>query len=553
MTPPVIDRLRVQLDEEYRQQVRRRCQTDLLFLGRDVLGYRMLQERVHGPAAALCVQKDPDKPIEEQDPGRPKKGLQLDPRGTFKSTLSIVDSVQWIIGFPNVRICKLTATKPLATAIVGEITDHFVKETHAEPTLFQDLFPEFCISPRDKLVGTYTAPCRTRNWREATVMAFSIETSISGWHFDVLDPDDVVDTQNSSTPGGLAKVKKNYRINEKTLMPWGYINYKGTRYDPFDLWGDLLDKAKPGAIKTLIRSALTLKSGERLRPDNFPDPDECTLLFPELLPYEFLREKFEDDYSSFMTQYMNDAYGDKEVIFRKEDLLQATIPAAQIPVTGETFTAWRFAYQDHAWSGGCVGLMDGGRMYITDAVRGSSKPSALAHKVVHLAKKHGCHAVKIEETPGARYLEPAIQNYALALGWPLVIHWLEFQEDDGVRDQRMKGTEPLLAAGRLLFSDDVKQVNLKELHRQFSNYGMVEESELVDAVSRVAEALPKSIAVEQLSDQDALAWELTRQRDMHDKVHGLGLYAPREPMVEEKPFAVENSYGLDSMLGGLNG
>lgn len=550
--PFKIDRAKAKSDETYKNLMRLECQTNMISLAH-VLGYSRVIPRVHGPVAQCCIRKNPGLPIEDQS--NVKEFLQLDPRGTFKSSMSIVDSVQWIICFPNVRICKLTATKPLGTAIAGEITDHFVLAKGAEPTDFQLLFPEFCIDPREKRVGEYTAPNRTKNWREATVMAFSIETSISGWHFDVMDPDDVVDNQNSATPQGIEKVKKNWRINKKTLMPWGYIHYKGTRYGPFELWGDIIEKADgKKKLKLLVRSALKLKDGRRLEPGEFPPESEMELLFPELLSYEFLKSEFEDDYESFMTQYMNDAQGGNEVTFSKEALLQNTVDAEEIPVSGEMFIAWRFAYNGKPsmrYTGAAVGLMDGGRMFIVDILRGTFKPSGLAHKIVLLAKKHGVRTVSIEETPGAKYLESAIHNYALTLGWSLSITWLEFQDDDGIRDLRIKGMEPLVTSQRLLFSDAI--VPLKDTYNQFANYGMVAECEIPDAVSRVAEHLPKSIlSVGQDAEQD-LNWELAKQRDIHDRTHGVGRYAPQEPVVVEVYEEPKNNYGLDEILGGLNG
>lgn len=548
---------------EYRAYLQERCRVDFLFLGR-LLGYRRLLDRVHGPVAAFTADKktacviiaqaheadDPEAAVNEKIV---RQFLHLDPRKTFKSTAGIIDAVQWIINLANIRICVLTATKPLASAIAGEITDHFVRKVD---DVFQELFPEYVIAARDKRIGEYTAPCRAREWKEATVMAFSIETSQSGWHFDVLNVDDVVETQNSSTPASIEKVKNNFRVNKKTLMPWGWVNFKGTRYNPFDLWGDIIDKARPSRIKMLIRPAVRRLDGRRIEPGDFPQAHEVELLFPELLSYEFLREQFEDDYTSFMTQFQNDAMGGNEVVFRREDMLAATKPADEIPLSGQMFCAWRFAYQGKPamkYAAGVVGLMDQGRLYIVDAVRGTFTPSALAHRVAQLAKKYAVHTVTIEESPGARYAEPAIINYALALGWALTIRWLEYQDDDGARGLRLRGLEPLVVTSRLLFSESI--ACLKEIYRQFGNFGMVDENELVDTVARVAEVLPAILTLpEQQDEEQNVAWELAKQRDLYDRTHGLGRYTPPEEEPEEKPLdRPGNDYGLDDCLGGLNG
>jgi hypothetical protein len=550
-----LDRVKAEKDEAYRNFWRFRCQTDLLFLAH-MLGYDKMMERVHRPAIAeCCILKNPDKSLKEQS--KIKEYVHLDPRGTYKSTLSMTDAVQWIICFPNVRICILTATKDLCEALAGEITDHFVSAPGADKTDFQFLFPEFLIAPSTKRVGQYTAPCRTKNWKEKTVMAFSIEKTMSGWHFDVGLIDDAVDTQNSSTKPGIEKVKKNYRINRKTFMPWAYKCFKGTRYDPFDLYGDRIEKAKPGKIKILSRSAFQFKDDptRRLERGDFPDEKDIILLFPELLSYEFLKDEFEDDYSTFMTQYMNDAHGDNDIVFTAEQILAASVQAEDVPITGNTFVAWKLGYGEKAatqYAAGVAGVMDGGRMYIVDADRGKFRPSSLAHKIVEMAKRNGVRQVSIEDTPGARLAEAAILNYGLVSKWQISIQWIEYQEDAGVRDMRMKSTEPLVATRRLIFSDGLKI--WKELKRQFYTYGMVEETDLPDVISRICEKLPKSIAVQEEDTEQDLAWELAKQQDKYEMTHGLGRYAEAEPIVEEKPYAPPtNSYGLDEMIPGLNG
>jgi hypothetical protein len=549
----LIDRVKAEKETAYREHMRLRLQTELIFLLR-VLGYNLIVDRVHEPVEKLTsVLKNPGLSIAEQS-AKKERG-HLDPRGIFKSTFSIGDSTQWIICFPDIRICKLTATKPLAVAIAGEITDHFVCPPNGEKTDFQLLFPEFLITPKEKRMGEYTAPCRQRNWREATVMAFSIETSISGWHFDVMDPDDIVDNQNSSTQQGLEKVKKNWRVNKKTLMPWGYINYKGTRYAPFDLWGDLIDKATPETSTWLIRGALKLKNGGRIEADKpFPLEKDIELLMPELLSYEFLKSQFEDDYTTFMQQYMNDAYGGHDVTFTKELMLNASVDVESAPVTGEAKIAVRLACKDKKmrYAAAAAGIMENGRMFIVDALRGAFKPSTLAHELVMMAKRHGVRTLEIEETPGSRYIESTIKNYGLTSNYAVTVTWTEFQEEDSARDLRIKNAEPLLAAKRLLLSGGIKDIG--SVYSQFQNYGMIDDTELPDVISRVAGALPPSLlALDSDAEQD-VNWELAKQRDLYDRTHGLGRYGTPEPVIEEKPYEPPtNPYGLDDTMPGLTG
>jgi hypothetical protein len=242
-----------------------------------------------------------------------------------------------------------------------------------------------------------------------------------------------------------------------------------------------------------------VKNGKRLEAGKFPAENEVTLLFPQFLTYAFLKKKFDENYASFMTQYMNDAFGGHDVIFSSEAMINATVPVEETPIVGEMVCAWRFAYGDEAlYAAGAVGVLDNGRLYVVDCVRGQWKPSNIAHEVVMLAKKWGCHNVRIELTPGAAYLEDPIRNYGIVSQWPLTITWLEFQEDDNVRELMVKRVEPLVTTKRLLFSDDVQHGD--ELDRQFLNYGMIADREIPEVVARLAEALPKSILADETTE-----------------------------------------------------
>jgi len=523
------DRQLAKQDLNYFSAQRQRCKTDMLFLGR-LLGYSRLNDRVHGPVAALCVKKDNTKPIEAQD--TIKERIHLDPRGCFKTTFSVIDSVQWIINFPDVRICKVTATKPLAQAIVGEIAGHFTLDAGQEPSDFLLLFPEFAIPPRSARVGGFICPCRTQQWREDTVMAFSVETSFSGYHFDIFDPDDVVNTQNSKNDFGIARVKQNYYTDRKTLMPWGYVNYKGTRYAPSDLAGDLLIKAKPSRTKTLIRSALKLRSGERLHPGEFPPEEDIELLFPELLDYDYLKSEFDSDYASFMSQYMNDSHGGREVVFSPELVDSATLVTEQLPYIGERYVSWRLPCpaRDMRRAGGVMGVINGNRMFIMDAATMSGAPSLIAEQMITTVKRFGVHRVDIEMTPGWEAFAPVIDNASLVENWPVTVNWLEPDRDPAARDIRIRTTEPLLKAKRLVIDESIR--NLREVRNQLFNYGSISSTELVDTLSRVTAHLPASIIYkESLAEQRA--WEELRERDLHDRVYGLGIYARQMEMVAE--------------------
>jgi hypothetical protein len=554
----------VEEDEKLREEGRLICKTNLLALCW-VLGYTKIDPEIHDEVLGFFLPRNLTKSVEEQGFGQLPKGTCLYPRGTFKTTIDEADSVQEIICFPlTATIFFLCANSKLADALVNNVALHFWKPKDASPTLFQALFPELCVGgQKDKLIkeNGFTVGLRQQNppIKEGHVMGFSNEAGNSGWHCWRLKCDDLANNRNMKTETSQREAYRNYTINRKMLMPGGIEDRLGTRYSPFDPYGMELANSRPGTYRYVCKPVLRLKDGGRLEPNGFPDREEIDLLFEGLgLTYDYLRDEYEADYASFMTQLMNDAAGANEVVFPVEQMNRMTRDGEDMPLDGDVSIAWRMPSKGHGFhsAAAAAGVMENGRMFIIDALHGVFRPSKLAMKVVQLAKKHGATRIDIEDTPGARHLEPAIQNYALTLGWPLHINWTPFEEA-GIRDQRIKALEPKLAASRVIFSKELAIA--KKLNEQFTTYGMVDDNSLPDVVSRICSKLPDSIALQSEEADDDLAWEMMKQHDIYNRLHGAGPYAapePEEAPEEEVDFGDSvqpNPWGLEETMPGLMG
>lgn len=553
----------VQSDDVLREEGRLLAKTNLLAL-LYVLGYTKIDPVIHREALQYFLPRDLSKPVWRQGEGQLTKGTLLYPRATYKTTIDEGDCVQEVICFPlDCILFILAANQKLADAMVDNVAAHFTRPKHAAATLFQSLFPELCIPPNARETGKFSAGLRQVEppIKEHAVMGFSVESGVSGWHCWRLKCDDIANNRNMKNETSQAEVYRNYRINRKMLNPGGIEDKLGTRYGPFDPYGLELQKSRPGSYRYVIKPALRLRNGQRLDANGFPPREEMELLFEPLgLTYELLRDDYDNDYSSFMTQYMNDAMGDNEVTFAEAELLGAVKPAETLPIDGELFIHWRMPNRGSGWkhAAAAVGMLRNNRMHIIDAIHGSYKPSLLAAKVVQLAKKHDAAQVYIEASPGAQQLDPTIRNYALTMGYPLSIHWTEFQAEQGVRETRLKGLEPLLAANRLVFSSELSQ--WKAIYEQFSHFGIVGEDGLVDVIAQACEWLPKSIAMSYADQVEAtLARELAMERDHYNMIYGQAQYAEREPETDLAALALgqpeieRDPRGLSSILPGLNG
>jgi hypothetical protein len=544
-------------DDAVKEDGRRCCKGNLLALSY-TLGYCLIDEAVHHDAIAFFPEIDPAQTVAELYIGRKRRRTLLYPRNTYKTTLDNAYCVQLILHYyMTIAILIMSGGKELAFAFVDQVGSFFVNPSHRPRTLFQALFPELCVSKPSKVPGQFTCQLRQHDPKiiEPLIWANSIDSNVTGWHPDVLIYDDINTNRNSRKFEGRVAITKAYKLTRKILKPTGFEIKIGTPYGLGDTFSDEVLTARPGTYHRVFKPALRLLNGERLDPNGFPEPHEIELLFPAILSYDFLREEYEADYEFFMSQYMLDSYGAAELVFTEAQMLAAMVDENDLPMDGQRFLHFRVPCRSLNWlsTSGAVGILHRNRMYIAETLQGHYKPSALATIIHDTARRNGLHNIEIEESPGARLIQPAINNYSLTTGWKINITWTEFQGDAGERDTRIRHLEPLLASSRLYFSNGLKT---KPLIEGFVQYGMNDDDGLPDVVSRVADHLPVSLRAEELAEED-LAWEMMRERDKFNLIYGRGQYSPPEPEPEDiEPQSsyeehVMTSNGLEVWIPGL--
>lgn len=563
----MLDLARIDSDSDYKNECRHRCITQHLFLA-EVLGrgFDKFVPRIHQPVVDLYFPKNPGLPIEQQH--KIKNRMHLDPRGTYKTTMGRVDSLQWILAFPEeITILNETATKPLAEAISESIAGFFYKPKDAVATPLQRIFPELVVEKKPNPI--WDTPVRLHGILDHTLAHTSPLSTQSGWHPWVEAIDDLVETNNSGI-NASAEVRQtvidSYYTNKNTLRPGGYINIRGTRYHPFELYGDILDKADPSEWKLLIRSALTVKRGLKLTPGEFPEEDAVILHFPEMpgMDYRSLKQKFYDDFIAFMTQQQNDPQGGHIATF-DEDLYNSMLVAPErIPQIGETYICWRLPYGGKKYMAGvaegAAARVCDGKVYVTDAWSGKYTPSRLAEKIVRECKVHQADMVMLESMPGTEYMESHIRNEAMRRNVSMRTQWLEFQDDDNLRAERIKQTEPQARAGRILIS--TASGKAAEIRRQLVNFGLIEENGIVDAISRLAAKVPISLMRSEIEDEESELQIRRHHESMFHHIYGSGrgeglaeLESRKRQEQEAHAAAMQSidNMGLPDILGGLDG
>lgn len=536
-------------DREYGNELRHRFETDHFFAA-EVLGFHDFIPELHQPAVDLHFPKNKKLEIKDQHPV--KNRLYLDPRHTFKSSLGKVDNTQWVAAFPEfITILNESATQPLAAALSESVAKFFWQRPGVPPTVLQALYPQVVTSVKPD--GQWDTPTHALTEMDHTLDFTSPKTTQSGWHPWVICPDDMVDGVNSGLHAQAStrrSIIDTYFVNKNLLRHGGYINIRGTRYHPEDLYGNILATVtrSPDSWKVLVRGSLTVISGEPLMPEVFPSEDDVILHFPQLLPYKILRDKFFENYEAFMSQQQNSPGGGAVLVFSDRLYEACLIAPERIPPMGDAMVCWRLPYggKDYMskYAEGCAARIHNGRVYVLDAWQGQLTPSGLAEKIVRELKRFDSSTLLLEALPGTEYMETHIRNEAVRRNVSLRMQWYEFEEDDNVRSSRLRQLEPQMQSGRVQISTGLSKSG--EIRRQFVHFGLVEENGIIDCISRLAARVPMSMLRQEISDEEVELQRRRREDAQFNRIFGQsGVIAMEEKAERERQARLATLYALN--------
>src|SRR5581483_8063063 len=456
-------------------RVRQKARTDLMFLMKALLGYKDVNQEVHGPILSKLQQfkggtdkLGPNGQIDYApfvDKWRlegKRSRLILDPRGHLKTTIiSISHDIQWILNYPDIRILITTATGDLSEKVLRELKGHFQFNER-----FRYYFPDFC--PPAKRAGdfgnmeSFTVPNRKRVAKEPTVSTSSIGKSVTGSHFEILDCCDMVDEQNSATPGGIRSVIDHFAhmdpLLERSEIPphTGWVNMEGTRYDFGDLYGTIIDAQEqtPESEKWEI----SIRDAE-------VDEATETTLWPSRYPWRVLKameaRMGPQIYSAQMRNRPIPASGglatleDLIGIWRSRSDVNTLIPALNLHCTVD------LAAMDQKKAGGdyivltVAGFTREGKMVVVDIRRGHFNETEVIDQFYYLARLYpGILDFKVEREAYWRTLAPFLKREQFKRGFlPPII---DLQRDNQKsKQQRIQGLQPWFKAKLISFAADL--------------------------------------------------------------------------------------------------
>jgi len=168
------------------------------------------------------------------------------PRGHLKSHM-VATWLAWIITrHPEITTLYLSATAELAE------TQLFAIQNILSCAAYQRYYPEY-IHPQDGLREKWSVkkmsvdhPERRRQGiRDATVSTAGLTTNTTGWHADIIVPDDLVVPENAYTEDGRDSVSKKASQFTSIRNPGGFTMACGTRYHPNDVYAVWRDQSYP--------------------------------------------------------------------------------------------------------------------------------------------------------------------------------------------------------------------------------------------------------------------------------------------------------------------
>jgi hypothetical protein len=438
--------------------IKDRARRDKMFLATQVLGYDF-QPDVHQELFDCYIPFDNTKNWREQS--AIKDRMVLWSRGFYKTTSIVVEIIQMILNFPDVRILIMQGSREITQTLLHQIKAHFTGENPRSK--LKEYFPEFCA---DKLgtVDSFTVPARKqKQLAQATVTVASPRTIKTGQHYDAGFFDDLVHDQNYDRPKLLEKIKKDFYMCLPLIDPGCYKYVTGTRYAFGDLYegieqAELLNREKTGKHEWVITiTSCFLADGYTIR---FPErtlPDGRVIGISR----EELEKKQRDDPGMFSSQYLNRPLIMGTQTFTEAKMLSAVIAEKDTPALSQACLFIDLASSQNEANNPDDSVILAGKtdslhnIYVVDGIGDRWGSPALAINIIEMALKHRPLRIFIEHSPAAPYFLDYLNALCRQKNINLPIELLKMDNRKDAKAMRISSLEGFIRLKKLRFFVDL--------------------------------------------------------------------------------------------------
>lgn len=274
--------------------MRWKCQTDLYYLGAEVLGLEKAKDKRGRKRLDPKVHKKMAEELMRED-----DTLQLYPRNHMKTTWMKFWIIRQILRNQNVRIGLWSKTSGLAYKVLKSV------KRYLESPILRELFPEIVSDRKTWDIDTREALTMSRDPELGTppdqgqVEAWGVGATVTGNHYDYHVYDDIIDQASVTSSTMLEKVEDWWEYMQSIKDMAAIEKIIGTRYHMHDIYGRILSEGYFEKENIIIEKAL---HGNR--------PFYAFYTYRDLMK---LKKRMGDH--KFSTQMMNDAVPKEGRIF----------------------------------------------------------------------------------------------------------------------------------------------------------------------------------------------------------------------------------------------
>lgn len=469
---------------------RERGRTDLIWLCREVLGYRDIRGADPGwEDSANIMAGENHQPLidglhkfsgrieiadtesmsvvssvprvamyDQTEPDGNRNFLALFPRDHLKTSIvTIGHTIQWILNYPeDVRILLSFSSGDHGDRIMTAILGHFRYNAN-----FRFWYPEWCPPAKNARdfgsLQSFTVPNRTRQITEPTVMAVSVGKMIAGTHQDVHKHSDLVDKENIKTAAGIRDVNDHFKYTDPLLArvagEQGWRDVEGTTYDYSDLYGHIKDTE--AGLPAERRSWRIVERGAQI------NATTGKTLWPHRYSWGAL-EKIKDlvGLYIFEAQYNMRCIAPEGGLATREQI--RFIPRARVRELMPQYrihTTVDLAGMEEKVDGAfCAittcGFLSSGYIHVIDVRHGHFTPFQVIWHFFDIYARYHPRDFKMEKNHHAQVLEPFLRQEMTKRG--VYLNVMNIPRDNAVsKDNRISGLQSWFAAKRILFVDDL--------------------------------------------------------------------------------------------------
>jgi predicted phage terminase large subunit-like protein len=472
---------------------REKCRTDPFYLS-EILGYDF-QPSVHADLfAQFPAITNRKAAIRDQDAC--KNSLILWPRGTFKTSATVLHIVRLILNFPDTRIMLMSGTLTMTRKWLAEIKAHF---TYKNPrSRLHEIFPDFC-RPDMGSAEAFTIPARTRVLKDPTVAALSQKKVATGSHGEFLFADDMVHTGNYRSVEQLDKLEEDFSSYVPLLDPGCYTVVTGTRYSPVDNYGRIIKRAaqKPGEWRISVKES---RDASRV------------LLFPEQelkdgrkigITNEMLDQIEKDDPVMYNAQYMNRIFATGRQIFPPELIWASTKHPSdpKFPKNGPCYFSVDLAPSDKAESDHSVIAVarrdPDGNLWVENVVGHTWTPAQTGTVLLNNILKYRPEIVFLEKAAGAEFFMEYMVTRAREHGIAARFELIKVSNVKDAKYLRISALESHFRNRRLFLCTGIQ--DFERLEEEFNDFPKGKYKDRPDAIallvnhlSQVAPVMPRA-------------------------------------------------------------